>query len=156
RSRVLEYLNEVRGKLPEGVNPTLGPDASGVGWVYEYALVDDRHQQSLQELRALQDWNLRYAVASVQGVADVATVGAFEKEVQVVVDPVKLQAYGIALRDVVQAVRDSNQEVGGQVMEVAQHEFMVRGRGYVKDRADLARVPLRTTAMGAPVTLADV
>ena len=156
RSRVLEYLNEVRGKLPEGVNPTLGPDATGVGWVYEYALVDDSHRQSLQQLRALQDWNLRYALESVPGVAEVATVGGFEKEYQVVVDPVKLQAYGIPLRDVVQAVRDSNQEVGGQVMEVGQHEFMVRGRGYVRGRADLASVPLRTTAMGAPVTVSDV
>jgi Cu(I)/Ag(I) efflux system membrane protein CusA/SilA len=156
RSRVLEYLNEVRGKLPEGINPTLGPDATGVGWVYEYALVDDSHRQSLQQLRALQDWNLRYALESVPGVAEVATVGGFEKEYQIVVDPVKLQAYGIPLREVVQAVRDSNQEVGGQVMEVGQHELMVRGRGYVRDRADLAATPLRTTAMGAPVTVGDV
>src|SRR5205823_14215876 len=119
-------------------------------------LVDDSHTQSLQQLRALQDWNLRYAIASVPGVAEVATVGGFEKEYQVVVDPVKLQAYGIPLREVVQAVRDSNQEVGGQVLEIAQHEFMVRGRGYVQGKSDLAAVPLRTTAMGAPVILSDV
>ncbi len=156
RSRVLEYLNQVRGKLPEGINPTLGPDATGVGWVYEYALVDDSHQQNLQQLRALQDWNLRFALESVPGVAEVATIGGFEKEYQIVVDPVKLQAYGIPLREVVQAVRDSNQDVGGQVMEVAGHEFMVRGRGYVQSRSDLASVPLRTTASGAPVTLSDV
>jgi Cu(I)/Ag(I) efflux system membrane protein CusA/SilA len=156
RSRVLEYLNEVRGKLPEGINPTLGPDATGVGWVFEYALVDDGHTQSLQQLRALQDWNLRYALESVPGVAEVASVGGFVKEYQVVVDPVKLQAFGIPLREVIQAVRESNQEVGGQVLEIAEHEFMVRGRGYVKGLRDLAKVPLRTTAMGAPVTLSDV
>ena len=156
RSRVLEYLSEVRGKLPEGINPTLGPDATAVGWVYEYALVDEGHTQSLQQLRALQDWNLRYALESVPGVAEVATVGGFEKEYQIVLDPVKLQAYGIPLREVAQAVRDSNQEVGGQVMEVGQHEFMVRGRGYVQGRGDLASAPLRTTAIGASVTLSDV
>ncbi|HXT22239.1 MAG TPA: efflux RND transporter permease subunit, partial [Thermoanaerobaculia bacterium] len=156
RSRVLEYLNEVRARLPAGVNPTLGPDASGVGWVYEYALVDDSGRQNLQQLRALQDWNLRYALESVPGVAEVATVGGFEKEYQVVVDPLKLQSYGVPLRDVVQAVRDSNQEVGGQVMEVGQHEFVVRGRGYVQNRADLASAPLRATAMGAAVTVGDV
>ncbi len=129
RSRVLEYLDEARARLPDGVTPTLGPDATGVGWVYQYALVDKSGRHDLQELRSLQDWNIRFALESVPGVAEVASVGGFVKEYQIVVDPLKLEAFGIPIQEVVKAVRESNQEVGGQVFELAEHEVMVRGRG---------------------------
>jgi Cu(I)/Ag(I) efflux system membrane protein CusA/SilA len=114
RSRVLEYLNEVRGQLPEGVTPTLGPDATGVGWVFEYALVDDTGRLDLQQLRSLQDWNVRYALESIPGVAEVASVGGFVKQYQVILDPDRLAALGIPLRDVVRAVREANEQVGGR------------------------------------------
>jgi copper/silver efflux system protein len=156
RSRVLEYLNSAKGRLPKGVEPTIGPDATGVGWVYEYALVDRTGKHDLQQLRALQDWNLRFAISSVEGVAEVASVGGFVKEYQVVVDPQKLQAFGIAIKDVVMALERSNQDVGGSVMEVGGHEHVIRGRGYVKTRHDLEQVPLKVTARGTPVTVADV
>ncbi len=156
RSRVLEYLNEVQGRLPRGVVPTLGPDATGVGWVFEYALVDTSGRHDLAELRSLQDWNLRYALESVPGVAEVASVGGYVKEYQVLLDPVKLQAFGVPLSDVVEAVRRSNADVGGQVLELAEHEYMVRGRGYVRSPEDLERIALSATPMGAPVYLADV
>ena len=156
RSRVLEYLDEARARLPEGVTPTLGPDATGVGWVYQYALVDKSGRLDLQELRSLQDWNVRFALESVPGVAEVASVGGFVKEYQIVVDPLKLEAFGIPIQEVVRAVRDSNQEVGGQVFELAEHEVMVRGRGWVKSRRDLELVPLRVTEGGVPVRVADV
>ena len=156
RSRILEYLSEVQGKLPTGVTPTLGPDATGVGWVYEYAIVDDSGKHSLQELRTLQDWTLRYALESVPGVAEVAAVGGFVKEYQVTLDPVRMQALGVTVPEVVEAIRESNEEVGGQVLELAEHEYMVRGRGYVRSIEDLAQVPLRTSAMGAPVYVANV
>jgi Cu(I)/Ag(I) efflux system membrane protein CusA/SilA len=156
RSRVLEYLSEAQRRLPAGVSPALGPDATGVGWVFQYALLDRSGRHDLQELRSLQDWNVRYALESVPGVAEVASVGGFVKEYQVAVDPVKLLAYGIALDEVVRAVRESNQEVGGQVLEASEHEYMVRARGYVAHRRDLELVPLRTTAAGAPVYLRDV
>ncbi|HEV8548253.1 MAG TPA: efflux RND transporter permease subunit, partial [Polyangiaceae bacterium] len=132
RSRVLEYLSSVRAKLPAGVNPTLGPDATGVGWVFEYALVDKSGKHDLQELRSLQDWNLRYALESVPGVAEVASVGGYVKQYQVNVDPNKLLGYKVTLDDVVRAVRASNEEVGGRVLEIAGHEQVIRGRGYVK------------------------
>lgn len=156
RSRVLEYLDEARARLPEGVTPTLGPDATGVGWVYQYALVDKSGRLDLQQLRSLQDWNVRFALESVPGVAEVASVGGFVKEYQIVVDPLKLEAYGIPIQEIVRAVRDSNQEVGGQVLELAEHEVMVRGRGYVRDRRDLETVVLRTNESGVPVRLGDV
>jgi copper/silver efflux system protein len=156
RSRVLEYLNEVQGSLPEGVTPTLGPDATGVGWVYQYALVDRSGRHDLQELRSLQDYHLKFALESVPGVAEVAPIGGFVKEYQVLLDPNKLLGYGIPLSEVVAAVRASNEDVGGQVLELAEHEFMVRGRGYVRSAADLESVPLRVGAMGAPVRLGDV
>jgi copper/silver efflux system protein len=156
RSRVLEYLDEARARLPKGVTPTLGPDATGVGWVYQYALVDKSGRLDLQELRSLQDWNVRFALESVPGVAEVASVGGFVKEYQIVVDPLKLEAFGISIQEVVRGVRDSNQEVGGQVFELAEHEFMVRGRGWVKSRRDLELVPLRATEGGVPVRIADV
>jgi Cu(I)/Ag(I) efflux system membrane protein CusA/SilA len=156
RSRVLEYLNEVRGQLPEGVTPTLGPDATGVGWVFEYALVDDTGRLDLQQLRSLQDWNVRYALESIPGVAEVASVGGFVKQYQVILDPDRLAALGIPLRDVVRAVREANEQVGGRVLEIAGHEQMIRGRGYVTSVEDLAYAPLKTAADGVPVHLKDV
>jgi len=156
RSRVLEYLDEVSADLPDGVTPTLGPDATGVGWVFQYALVDESGRHDLQELRSLQDWNLRYALESVPGVAEVASVGGFVKEYQIVLDPNELQALGIPVSRVVRAVRASNEEVGGQVLEISEHEFMVRGRGYVRTKRDLESVPLTVDAAGVPVRVADV
>ena len=132
RSRVIEYLNSVRGSLPEGVNPVIGPDATGVGWVYEYALVDDTGKHDLAELRSLQDWHLRYALESVKGVAEVAPVGGFVKQYQVDLDPNALVAYNIPLADVVSAIKMSNGDVGGKIFEVATTEYYVRGRGYIK------------------------
>jgi Cu(I)/Ag(I) efflux system membrane protein CusA/SilA len=155
RSRVLEFLDEAKGSLPESVSPRLGPDATGVGWVYEYALIDTTGNLDLQELRALQDWNLRYALESVPGVAEVASVGGFVKQYQVLVDPDRLRAFGIPLRDVVEAVRASNEDVGGRLLEVSGHEIMIRGRGYVKSKADLELAPLRAVD-GTPVFVRDV
>ncbi len=156
RSRVLEYLAGVQGQLPPGVTPVLGPDATGVGWVFEYALVDRSGRLDLAELRSLQDWNLRYALASVPGVAEVASVGGFVRQYQVQVDPNQLLAFGIPLQDVVQAVRESNEEVGGRTLELAGHEYAVRGRGYVRALEDLRSVPLRVDENGVSVRLADV
>jgi len=156
RSRVLEYLSGVQGSLPEGAIPELGPDASGVGWVFEYALVDRSGGHDLAELRSLQDWHLRYALASVPGVAEVASIGGFVRQYQVHVDPNKLLAFGIPLHDVVDAVRASNDEAGGSSLELAGHEFMVRGRGYVKSLDDLRRAPLRADGNGTPVSVGQV
>ncbi|MCE9572957.1 MAG: CusA/CzcA family heavy metal efflux RND transporter [Deltaproteobacteria bacterium] len=156
RSRVLEYLNQVKSHLPEGVSPSLGPDATGVGWVFEYALTDPTGKHDLQELRSIQDWNLRYALQGVHGVAEVATVGGYTKQYQITVDPTKLAAYGIALGDVMMAVRRSNQDVGGQVIEIAGHEHVIRGRGYVTKTADLESIPLKLGPTGVPVTVKDV
>jgi len=156
RSRVLEYLNEVQGSLPGDVTPTLGPDATGVGWVFEYALVDESGNLDLQQLRSLQDWNLRFALESVPGVAEVASVGGFVKQYQVTVDPNKLLALEIPLKEVIEAVRDTNYEVGGRVLEISGHEQMVRGRGYVEDLEDLEITPLRVGPSGVPIYLKDV
>ena len=156
RSRILEYLDEVQGRLPEGVRPVLGPDATGVGWVFEYALVDESGRLDLAELRSLQDWNLRYALESVPGVAEVASVGGFVKQYQIELDPNRLLAYGIAFDEVVRAVRQSNEDVGGRALEAAGHEYVVRGRGYVRSPADLEGIPLRAGAAGAAVFLRDV
>jgi Cu(I)/Ag(I) efflux system membrane protein CusA/SilA len=156
RSRVLEYLNSAMGDLPDGVSPTLGPDATGVGWVFQYALVDQTGQLDLQELRSLQDFNLRYALESVPGVAEVASVGGFVKEYQVQVDPLRLRAYGISINEVVRAVRESNQDVGGRTLEIAGHEHVVRGRGYIEDLDDLRTIPLKVETGGTPVLLRDV
>src|SRR5437867_4669627 len=128
RSRVIEYLNSVRGKLPEGVNPVIGPDATGVGWIYEYALVDDTGKHDLAEVRSIQDWNLRYALSSVKGVAEVATVGGFVKQYQVDLDPNALVAYNIPLSEVVNAIKTSNADVGGKIFEVATTEYYIRER----------------------------
>jgi len=156
RSRVLEYLNSALKDLPEGVNPTLGPDATGVGWVYQYALVDKSGKRSLADLRSIQDFNLRYALESVEGVAEVASVGGFEKEYQVSVDPNKLASYEIPLKRVLDAVRESNNDVGGRILEVSGHEQFIRGRGYVKSVDDLKSVVLKVSAQGVPVRIADV
>ena len=134
RSRVIEYLSAVRGMLPEGVNPVIGPDATGVGWVYEYALVDKTGKHNLAELRSFQDWHLRYALESVKGVSEVAAVGGFVKQYQVDLDPNKLLAYGIPINEVVNKIRMSNGDVGGKIFEVGSTEFYVRGRGYIKKR----------------------
>jgi len=155
RSRVLEYMSSVRAKLPTGVNPTLGPDATGVGWVFEYALVDKSGKHDLQQLRSLQDWNVRYSLASVPGVAEVASVGGFVKQYQVNVDPNKLLGYGIMMDDVVRAVRASNQEVGGRVIEIAGHEQVIRGRGYVKQPEDIGQSPIKVVK-GTPIRVRDV
>ncbi len=156
RSRVLEYLSGVQGQLPAGVTPVLGPDATGVGWVFEYALVDRTGRLDLADLRSLQDWNLRYALESVPGVAEVASVGGFVRQYQVQVDPNRLLAFGIPIQDVIRAVRESNEDVGGRTVEFAGHEYAIRGRGYVREVEDLRRVPLRVGDTGAPVYLEDV
>ena len=156
RSRVLEFLTEVQGALPAGIRPTLGPDATGVGWIFQYALVDRSGTMDLQQLRSFQDWNLRYALESVPGVAEVASVGGFVKQYQVIVDPNKLLGYDIPLRRVIAAVRESNQEVGGRVIEIAAHEQMVRGRGYVTSLADLEQAPLAVNDSGVPIYIKDV
>ena len=156
RSRVLEYLNSATEDLPDGVRPTLGPDATGVGWVYQYALIDKSGNQSLADLRALQDFNLRYALEAVKGVAEVASVGGFEKEYQINVDPNKLAAYKIPFNKVAAAVRNSNNDVGGRVLEIAGHEHFIRGRGYVKSVKDLEEVVLGIGSGGVPIRVADI
>jgi Cu(I)/Ag(I) efflux system membrane protein CusA/SilA len=156
RSRVLEYLSGIEAELPDGVVPVLGPDATGVGWVFEYALVDRSGRLDLAGLRSLQDWNLRYALESVPGVAEVASVGGFVRQYQVLLDPNRLQALGVPLGDVIDAVRASNEDGGGQSLELAGHEFVIRGQGYVKALDDLRRIPLRAGEGGAPVRVSDV
>jgi Cu(I)/Ag(I) efflux system membrane protein CusA/SilA len=155
RSRVIEYLNSVRGSLPEGVNPVIGPDATGVGWVYEYALVDDSGKHDLAQLRSIQDWNLRYALSSVKGVAEVAPVGGFVKQYQVDLDPNALVAYNVPLSDVVNAIKMSNADVGGKIFEVATTEYYVRGRGYIKKIEDIENIVLKVEN-GTPVYLKNV
>jgi Cu(I)/Ag(I) efflux system membrane protein CusA/SilA len=156
RSRVLEYLNSASADLPDGVTPTLGPDATGVGWVYQYALSDKTGNTSLSELRSLQDFNLRYALEAVQGVAEVASVGGYEKEYQVNIDPDRLAAYNIPLQNVAAALRRSNNDVGGRVLEISGHEHFIRGRGYITSTADLEGVVLSTTGDGIPVKVSDI
>jgi len=155
RSRVLESLSSIQGRLPAGVTPTLGPDATSIGWVYEYALVDRSGRHDLAELRSLQDFTLRYGLESVPGVAQVASIGGYEKQFQVTVDPDKLRAYGLSLDDVATAVRRSNAEVGGRVLEMSGREYFIRGRGYLENLAQLGQVVLREDH-GAPVTVGDV
>ncbi|HEY5610517.1 MAG TPA: CusA/CzcA family heavy metal efflux RND transporter, partial [Thermoanaerobaculia bacterium] len=155
RSRVLEYLNTVRGKLPDDVDPTLGPDATGVGWVFEYALVDESGRHDLQELRSIQDWNVRYALQSVPGVAEVASIGGYVKQYQINVDPNKLVSYGIPLSRVIEAVRLANEDTGGRTLEISGHEYVVRGRGYVRAIEDLEKIPLKSES-GVAVLVRDV
>ncbi len=156
RSRVLEYLSGAQGSLPQGVTPEIGPDATGVGWVFEYALVDRTGAHDLAQLRTLQDWVLRYALASVPGVAEVASVGGAVREYQVLVDPLKLLAFRVSIGDVIAAVRASNQDSGGRLLDLAGHEYVIRGRGYLTGADDLRRIPLRVSDRGAPVSVADV
>lgn len=156
RSRVVEYLSKLQGSLPAGVTPELGPDATGVGWVYQYALVDRGGKHSLAELRGFQDWVLRYALQSVPGVAEVAGIGGFQKQYQVTVDPNRLQGYGLTLKEVTEAIRQSNNEVGGRLIEWNGREYMVRARGYVKDPKALETVVVKAGANGVPVRLRDV
>lgn len=155
RSRVLEYLSYVSDQLPDGVKPALGPDATGVGWVYEYSLVDTTGQNNLAELRALQDFFLRYELQGVEGVAEVAAVGGFVKQYQVVVDPQKLAGYGIPIRRVREALQRSNRDVGGRLVELAESEFIVRGKGYLEGIEDIRDVPLKASS-GAVVTIGEV
>ncbi|HEX6550158.1 MAG TPA: efflux RND transporter permease subunit [Gammaproteobacteria bacterium] len=156
RSRVLEYLNQVAGSLPPDAHPSLGPDATGVGWVYEYALVDKTGQHDLSQLTSLQDWFLKYELQTVPGVAEVATVGGMVRQYQVVVNPDKLRAYGLTLTNIKMAIRNANHETGGAVVELAEAEYMVRASGYIKSVKDLLEVPLKTNANGIPVQLKDV
>jgi copper/silver efflux system protein len=155
RSRVLEYMQQITGRLPEGVHPVIGPDATGAGWVYEYALVDHSHKRSLADLRSLQDWYLRYELETVPGVAEVATIGGFVKQYQVNVDPDKLRAYGIPLSTVIEKVRASSNEVGGRLLEMGGAEYMIRGLGYLRSLSDLETVPV-ATKNGTPVLIRDL
>src|SRR5512135_1606344 len=156
RSRVLEYMSKIQSRLPKGVQTELGPDATGVGWGYQYALVDRSGAHTLDQLRSYQDWTLRYAFQAVPGVSEVASIGGFQKQYQVTVDPNRLTSYGIPLSMVIEAIRMSNNEVGGRLIEFAGAEYMVRGRGYVKDPSDLENVVVKTGPGGVPVLLRDV
>src|ERR1700728_968610 len=155
RSRVLEYMQQITGRLPEGVHPVIGPDATGAGWVYEYALVDHSHKRSLADLRSLQDWYLRYQLETVPGVAEVATIGGFVRQYQVSVDPDRLRAYGIPLSTVIEKVRASSNEVGGRLLEMGGAEYMIRGLGYLHSLSDLETVPV-ATKNGTAVLVRDL
>ena len=154
RSRVLEYLNYASGRLPPGVSPTLGPDATGVGWAFMYALKSDRHD--LSELRSIQDWFLKYELASVPGVSEVASVGGFVRQYQITVDPNKLRAYNISISKIRLAVQNSNSDVGGRLLEVAEKEFMIRGLGYIESLDDIRKIALGVDNAGTPILLSDV
>ncbi|MEN6603524.1 MAG: CusA/CzcA family heavy metal efflux RND transporter [Bryobacteraceae bacterium] len=156
RSRTLEYLSPILGKLPQGVSTELGPDATGLGWVFQYALVDKSGRHDLAELRSLQDWYLRYHLKSVPGVAEVAPLGGFVRQYQVNVDPNRLRAYGVPISKVVEAVRASNNDVGGRLIEFSGAEYMVRGRGYARSKADLESVALAVSPGGVPIRVKDV
>ncbi|MFH0727418.1 MAG: CusA/CzcA family heavy metal efflux RND transporter [Pseudomonadota bacterium] len=156
RSRVLEYLSKIQPRLPEGVSTELGPDATGVGWVFQYALVDESGTYALDSLRSYQDWTLRYAVQSVPGVAEVASIGGFVKQYQVTVDPNRLSAYNLPLARVTEAIRLSNNEVGGRLLEFSGKEYMVRGRGYSRTLEDFEKIVVKTAPGGVPVLLKDV
>ena len=155
RSRVLEYMQQIQGRLPEAVHPAIGPDATGAGWIYEYALVDYSHRRSLADLRSLQDWYLRYQLETVPGVAEVATIGGFVRQYQVNLDPDKLRAYGIPLSTVIEKVRASTNEVGGRLLELGGAEYMIRGLGYLHSLSDLETVPV-TTKNGTAVLIRDL
>src|SRR6266702_243841 len=155
RSRVLEYMQQIAGRLPTGVNPMIGPDATGAGWVYEYVLVDRSHRHSLAELRSIQDWQLRYQLETVPGVAEVASIGGFVRQYQVQLDPNKLLAYNVPLSTVIDRVRQSTNEVGGRVLEMGGARYMVRGLGYLQSVSDLQNVPV-ATKNGTPVLISDL
>ncbi|CAI8860796.1 efflux RND transporter permease subunit [Methylococcus capsulatus] len=156
RSRVLEYLNQLSGRLPEGVTPQLGPDATAVGWVFQYALVDETGQQDLGSLRSFQDWYLRYWLRSVDGVAEVASVGGFVRQYQINLDPTKVLAYRLNLNEIIEKVRMSNLDVGGRVVEFSGVEYMIRGRGYIKSTADIEQIAVGVNPNGTPVLLREV
>ena len=156
RSRVLEYLQKLTGKLPIGVTPTLGPDATGVGWVYQYALVDESGAHDLAQLRSLQDWYLRYQLESVPGVAEVSAIGGFVKQYQIEVDPNVLAAYRLPIQTVIQAVRNSNAEVSGRVLEMAGTEYVIRGRGYLRSVDEIELIPVGTDGRGTPILVRDI
>ncbi|HEY5665622.1 MAG TPA: efflux RND transporter permease subunit, partial [Gammaproteobacteria bacterium] len=156
RSRVLEYLSQVTGQLPDTAKPALGPDATGVGWIYEYALVDRTGSNDLAQLRSIQDWFLKYELQTVPGVAEVATVGGMVRQYQVVVDPDKLRAFGITLSRVRAAIQSGNQEAGGSVIEMGEAEYMIRATGYLEGLADLEAIPLGVDDNGTPILLSDV
>jgi Cu(I)/Ag(I) efflux system membrane protein CusA/SilA len=156
RSRVLEYLSKIQARLPEGVKTEIGPDATGVGWVYEYALVDESGTHTIDQLRSYQDWFLRYQLQSVPGVAEVASVGGFVRQYQVTVDPNKLTAYKLSLSDIADAIRRSNSEVGGRLLEISGREYMVRGRGYIKRLDDIDQIAVKTDETGTPVRIRDI
>ena len=156
RSRVLEYLNGIKGRLPSSVSPTLGPDATGLGWVYQYALEDTTNRLDLAQLRGVQDWYLRYALTAVPGVSEVATVGGFEKQYQVDIDPAKLLAYGIPVTRVMAAIQAANNDVGAMTMELSDREYMVRGLGYLKGISDIENVVVGASASGTPIRVAEV
>ena len=154
RSRVLEYMNQVSGQLPPAVTPTLGPDATGVGWAFMYVLTSEKHD--LGQLRSIQDWYLKYELTSVPGVAEVASVGGFVRQYQITVDPNRLRAYGITISQIRAAVQASNSDVGGRVLEVAEKEFMIRGLGYIRNQDDLRKIALGVDPAGTPILLEDV
>jgi len=156
RSRVLEYLNGLKGRLPASVSPTLGPDATGLGWVYQYALEDTTGRMSLADLRSLQDWYLRYQLTSVSGVSEVATIGGFEKQYQVDLDPAKLLAYKIPVTRVMQSIQNANADIGAMVVELSEREYMVRGLGYLKSISDIENVVVGATAAGTPIRVAEL
>lgn len=156
RSRVLEYLSQIQGQLPKGVTPVLGPDATGVGWVLSYSLVDKSGKNSIEDLRAFQDWKLRYLIEAVPGVAEVATVGGFQKQYQIQINPNILAQYNITLKQVADKIRASNRDVGGRILEMSEREYFVRGLGYIQSIKDIEEINLKTTREGAPVFLRDV
>ncbi|HSA96322.1 MAG TPA: efflux RND transporter permease subunit, partial [Acidobacteriota bacterium] len=156
RSRTLEYLSPVLSQLPEGAKAELGPDATGLGWVYQYALVDESHSYNLAQLRSVQDWYLRYHLKSVRGVAEVAAVGGFGNQYQVNLDPNRLQAYGITISQVTEAIREGNAEVGGRLVEFGGTEYMVRGRGYAKSTEDFGNIVVSASESGTPIRIKDL
>jgi len=155
RSRVLEYMQQIEGRLPTGVHPVIGPDATGAGWVYEYVLIDRTHKHSLADLRSLQDWYVRYQLETVHGVAEIASIGGFVRQYQVQLDPVRLRAYNIPLSTVIERIRASTNEVGGRLLELGGAEYMVRGLGYFRSLEDLASVPV-AAMNGTPVLVRDL
>ena len=154
RSRVLEYLNFAAGKLPKGVTPSLGPDATGVGWVFQYSIEGNGY--SLAELRSIQDWYIRYQLTKVPGVSEVASIGGFVKQYQVNIDPNRLLAYDVSMKDLIESIRMSNTDVGGRVVELAEREYMVRGLGYIKNIPDIENIVLKVDSSGTPVRIKDV
>ena len=154
RSRVLEYLNYVSGKLPSGVTPTLGPDATGVGWAFMYVLQSDK--LNLADLRSIQDWYLKYELTSVNGVAEVASIGGFVNQYEITVDPKKLRAYNVSIYKIREAVQRSNNDVGGRMLEISETEFMVRGLGYIQSVEDIKEVAVGTDDNGTPILLRDI